>query len=298
MNPNIPPSSSGSCPFHHGDSGFLDGIRERVDFVRRPHAKIYKKEDITLSLVQQAFQEFSERWQNYEFGQSVFRDLVGSIGAILIRWALKRFRDHSWPDLTPQNYQKLLPDILKQCVEQESVSFYSEIPDGDQIHTLLDTLSVQATERMSITFTKKPHLRGVTFVEFIKHSQVSTAFGTLDKILSPLCRANFSRDKFDAILHDSGLHLLRDIAWGGNHLEHRIIVGVAAFGNPPALSRVSQDGEALEFQISPHQLFQEGSSISHFSCWALFQPGNDGYKNLFEEFVLTLWDTYGNLFSK
>lgn len=66
------------------------------------------------------------------------------------------------------------------------------------------------------------------------------------------------------------------------------MAGTAALGRPPAFTKLSADGEALEFQISPHQLFQEGHQMSHFSCGALFQPGNDGYRNLFEEFVLTL----------
>lgn len=183
-------------------------------------------------------------------------------------------------------------------MDEESEIFYSEIPDGFEIRDLLDSLCIQVTQQINTIFDKKPHLHGVKFVDFIKHSQVSTAFNTLDKILMPLCREKLSKNKFDAILHDSGLHLLRDIAWGGNHLEHRIIAGVAALGRPPAFSRVSENGEALEFQISPHQLFQHGHQISHFSCGALFQPGNDGYKNLFEEFVLTLGQTYSDIFTQ
>lgn len=62
--------------------------------MRSPHAKIYTTEEITLDLVQKAQQEFEERGSKYEFGQSTFRDLVGSIGAILIRGALVRYRAH------------------------------------------------------------------------------------------------------------------------------------------------------------------------------------------------------------
>lgn len=88
------PSNAQGCPFHHGDSGFLDGVKARVEFIRSPHAKIYTADEITLDLVNTAVEEFQERGDKYEFGQSTFRDLVGSIGAILIRGALVRYRQH------------------------------------------------------------------------------------------------------------------------------------------------------------------------------------------------------------
>lgn len=284
------------CPFHHWDSGFLSSVKERVGFIRSPHAKIYKEEEITLELAQKAQQEFCDRWLEYEFGQSAFRDLVGSIWAILMRNALERYRWLKWLKLTRTNYQKKLPKILKTCIDEESVSFFSRIVDGPEIHKILDDLSSQATSQINTIFDKKPHLRGVTFVEFIKNSQVSTAFSTVDKIFIPLCDKGLDKELFNAIIQDSGLQLLKDIAWWWNHLEHRIMAGTAALGRPPAFTKLSGNGEALQFQIPPHQLFQEGHTISHFSCWALFQPGNDGYKNLFEEFVLTLWTTYGDIF--
>lgn len=75
------------------------------------------------------------------------------------------------------------------------------------------------------------------------------------------------------------------------------MAGVSALGRPPALTKIASNGEALQFQIPPHQLFQEGYQMSHFSCGALFQAGNDGYKNLFEEFVLTLGESYADVFA-
>lgn len=285
------------CPFHQGDSGFLDSVKERVWFVRSPHAKIYPIEEITLDLVERAQHEFQERWDKYEFGQSTFRDLLGSIGAILIRGALARFRRDKWHHITTKNYKSALPNHLKVCLEEESQNFFTTLPQGTKIHGLLDALSCQATQQANSIFDKKPQLRGVNFITFIQESQISTAFSTLDKVFMPLCQKGLDKAKFDAIVQDSGLQLLKDIAWWGNHLESRIIAGTAGLGRPPALSKIASSGEALQFQIHPHQLFQEGHQISHFSCGALFQPGNDGYKNLFEEFVLTLGASYSDLFA-
>lgn len=57
----------------------------------------------------------------------------------------------------------------------------------------------------------------------------------------PLCGRELDRKTFDAIVQDSGLQLLKDVAWGGNHLEHRIMAGIAALGTPPALTKISSD---------------------------------------------------------
>jgi hypothetical protein len=296
MKQSSQPTTTRKCPFNHWDSGFLSDVKWKVEFIRSPHAKIYTTEEITLDLVRIAQKEFEDRWEKYEFGQSTFRDLVGSIGAICIRGALLRYRANKWSNLTRENYRTLLPETLKICLEEEATSFFSKIPDGQKIHGLLDVLSQKSTSQIHTVFDKKLHLRGANFIQFIKESQVSTAFRTLDKIFMPLCDSWFSREKFEAIIQDSGLHLLRDIAWWGNHLEHRIIAGTAALGRPPALTELSSDGEALQFQISPHQLFEQGHQMSHFSCGALFQAGNKGYKNLFEEFILTIWETYWDIF--
>lgn len=102
---------------------------------------------------------------------------------------------------------------MKKCVEDESDSFFGAISDGPRIYTLLDELSQSATKQINTVFDRKPHLQGVTFVQFIKESQITTALNTLDKVFIPLCEKEFEREKFDAIIHDSGLQLLRDIAW-------------------------------------------------------------------------------------
>ena len=53
----------------------------------------------------------------------------------------------------------------------------------------------------------------MNFITFIQESQISTAFSTLDKVFMPLCQKGFDKAKFDAIVQDSGLQLLKDIAW-------------------------------------------------------------------------------------
>lgn len=286
------------CPFHapKKDSGFLDWVKERVEFIRSSHAKIYEEGDITLALITTVSDELEQRGSEYEFGEGTFRDLVASIGAILVRWALKIYRKNP-PEIIKRNHKKHLLNHLKWYLDQESQDFFSRLFEGAKIHTMLDDISRKATNLENSIFSQRPNLRGVDFVSFIKESQLSTGLNTIDKVLYPLRSRWLDRQKLTALIHDSGLHLLRDIAWGWNHLEKRIIAGVGVFGRPPALTKIWSDKNSLQFQVTPEQIFPEWTQISHFSCGALFQHGNDGYKNLFEEFVLTLAESYIDTFA-
>lgn len=131
----------------------------------------------------------------------------------MIRGTLARFRSHKSQDITRANYKSTLIDHLKVYLEEEAQSFFTTLPQGTKIHRLLDALSCQATQQANSIFDKKPQLRGVNFITFIQESQISTAFSTLDKVFMPLCQGGFDKAKFDAIVQDSGLQLLKDIAW-------------------------------------------------------------------------------------
>lgn len=57
------------------------------------------------------------------------------------------WRKTTRPSLERANFQQVVPDLLKSCLEEEAKIFFTELPDGERIHTLLDNLSTQATKQ-------------------------------------------------------------------------------------------------------------------------------------------------------
>ena len=57
------------------------------------------------------------------------------------------WRKSTRPSLERANFQQVVPDLLKSCLEEEAEIFFTELPDGEHILTLLDSLSTQATNQ-------------------------------------------------------------------------------------------------------------------------------------------------------